>query len=123
MQEPAIVKALNNLKVPATIKWPNDIIINNKKISGILTELSAEMERINYVVSWDRYECQKYKVSDGELEDKATSIYKENYDLSRLEIVTDNYCIEFEKLYKDYIENNRSEETIECMQRIFSYYW
>ena len=46
----AIVKSLNNLKVPAKIKWPNDIIINNKKISGILTELSAEIERINYVV-------------------------------------------------------------------------
>lgn len=33
------------------IKWPNDILINGKKIVGILTEISAEMERINYIVA------------------------------------------------------------------------
>ena len=34
----------------ATIKWPNDIVVNGKKVCGILTEMSAEMERINYIV-------------------------------------------------------------------------
>ena len=106
----AIVKALNNLKVPAKIKWPNDIIINNKKISGILTELSAEIERVNYVVVGIGMNVKNTKF-DGELEDKATSIYKENYNLSRLEIITE-VVYEFEKLYKDYIERNNNEETI-----------
>lgn len=32
------------------IKWPNDIVANGKKICGILTEMSAEPEWINYVV-------------------------------------------------------------------------
>lgn len=32
------------------IKWPNDIVSNGKKVCGILTEMSAEMEGINYVV-------------------------------------------------------------------------
>jgi len=32
------------------IKWPNDLLINGKKICGILTELDAEMDRINYTV-------------------------------------------------------------------------
>jgi BirA family biotin operon repressor/biotin-[acetyl-CoA-carboxylase] ligase len=32
------------------IKWPNDILLGGKKIAGILTEMSAEMEAINYVV-------------------------------------------------------------------------
>ncbi len=32
------------------IKWPNDILIEGKKVSGILTEMNAEQERINYVV-------------------------------------------------------------------------
>lgn len=33
------------------IKWPNDILLDGKKIVGILTEISAEMERINYIVA------------------------------------------------------------------------
>jgi BirA family biotin operon repressor/biotin-[acetyl-CoA-carboxylase] ligase len=32
------------------IKWPNDIWIQNKKVAGILTELSAELDRVRYVV-------------------------------------------------------------------------
>ena len=32
------------------IKWPNDVLINGKKVCGILTEFDAEMDRINYVV-------------------------------------------------------------------------
>lgn len=32
------------------IKWPNDIVYEGKKICGILTEMSAEMEGIHYVV-------------------------------------------------------------------------
>lgn len=33
-----------------SIKWPNDIVYNGRKICGILTEMSAEMQNINYVV-------------------------------------------------------------------------
>ncbi len=32
------------------IKWPNDIILDGKKVCGILTEMSTEIDRINYVV-------------------------------------------------------------------------
>ena len=32
------------------IKWPNDLLINEKKVCGILTELDAEIDRINYAV-------------------------------------------------------------------------
>jgi len=34
----------------AQIKWPNDIFICNKKISGILTEMNAEVDKVNFVV-------------------------------------------------------------------------
>ena len=32
------------------IKWPNDIVMNKKKVCGILTEMATEMEYVNYVV-------------------------------------------------------------------------
>jgi BirA family biotin operon repressor/biotin-[acetyl-CoA-carboxylase] ligase len=32
------------------IKWPNDILINGRKVVGILTELSAEQDRVRHVI-------------------------------------------------------------------------
>jgi BirA family biotin operon repressor/biotin-[acetyl-CoA-carboxylase] ligase len=32
------------------IKWPNDIVIHGKKVAGILTELTAELDRVKYVI-------------------------------------------------------------------------
>ena len=36
--------------VPAKVKWPNDVVIGSRKICGILTEMGAEMEQVEYVV-------------------------------------------------------------------------
>jgi len=34
----------------AGIKWPNDILLSDKKVSGLLTEMSAEQDRIRHIV-------------------------------------------------------------------------
>ncbi len=36
--------------VAAEIKWPNDLLIGGKKTAGILTEMSAEMDRVRHVI-------------------------------------------------------------------------
>lgn len=47
----AVVKAINKYKgVNAKIKWPNDVLLEGKKMVGILTEMSAEFGKINYIV-------------------------------------------------------------------------
>ncbi|MCL2390862.1 MAG: biotin--[acetyl-CoA-carboxylase] ligase, partial [Endomicrobia bacterium] len=36
-------------KIKSSVKWPNDILVDEKKISGILMEMSAEQDVINWV--------------------------------------------------------------------------
>ncbi|NTV28665.1 MAG: biotin--[acetyl-CoA-carboxylase] ligase [Candidatus Omnitrophica bacterium] len=40
----------NNVGVRALIKWPNDLLVNDRKLCGILTELNAEVDRVNFVI-------------------------------------------------------------------------
>ena len=42
------IKEVVNLD--AQIKWPNDLLIHHKKIAGILTEMNAEVDKVNFVV-------------------------------------------------------------------------
>jgi len=47
----AVAQALKeNTNLNPIIKWPNDLLIDDKKICGILTELDAELDRINYSI-------------------------------------------------------------------------
>lgn len=47
----SVVEAIiKNTGSKPVIKWPNDVLVNGKKICGILTELDAEMDQINYAV-------------------------------------------------------------------------
>jgi len=36
-------------KIDAVVKWPNDILVNGKKIAGLLSEMEAESDRITYL--------------------------------------------------------------------------
>jgi len=47
----SICEAVKNITgLDVQIKWPNDILIHHKKISGILTEMNAELDKVNFVV-------------------------------------------------------------------------
>ncbi|WP_141618404.1 biotin--[acetyl-CoA-carboxylase] ligase [Myxococcus sp. AB036A] len=46
----ALAESLRDAGVEAAIKWPNDVHIDGLKVAGILTELSAEPERVHFVI-------------------------------------------------------------------------
>ncbi len=46
----AIIDALATLNLTPKLKWPNDVMLDCKKVAGILLDMSSEMDRVNYVV-------------------------------------------------------------------------
>jgi BirA family biotin operon repressor/biotin-[acetyl-CoA-carboxylase] ligase len=38
-------------RIDSEIKWPNDVLVCDKKIAGIIIEMSAEQDRINWIVA------------------------------------------------------------------------
>ncbi|MFC7074284.1 biotin--[acetyl-CoA-carboxylase] ligase [Halovenus rubra] len=46
----ATARAVETTGVEPTIKWPNDILVDGKKLTGILTEMEGEADRISWLV-------------------------------------------------------------------------
>lgn len=47
----ALVNALREATgLKAGIKWPNDVVIDGRKLCGILTEMNSEADRVNYII-------------------------------------------------------------------------
>lgn len=60
-------------ELEAGIKWPNDVILNGKKCVGILSELSADMDGLEFVVPGVGINVNQ-TAFEGELSQKATSM-------------------------------------------------
>lgn len=74
----AVCKALRDFcKIDCKIKWPNDIIVKNKKLVGILTEMSAEFDGVQYIVIGIGINTDQKNFPD-EVRKKATSIFMES---------------------------------------------
>lgn len=84
------------------IKKPNDIIFNNKKIGGILTETKLISEEVKYLVVGIGINTKKEKFTD-DIKDIATSIKKE----FGIEINTQNFIAEFcNRFEKEIMQRN-----------------
>jgi len=83
----SIVQAIKELTgLSAVIKWPNDLLLEGKKICGILTELDAELDRINYSVVGVGINVNN--VLEDELCNKANSIFNiYNSKISRVDLL------------------------------------
>ena len=71
----AVAMAMKRFDLKAEIKWPNDILHEGKKLTGILTEMSAELDRVNYIVIGTGINVNMEEEDfPEELRDKATSL-------------------------------------------------
>jgi BirA family biotin operon repressor/biotin-[acetyl-CoA-carboxylase] ligase len=95
--------------VNAGIKWPNDLLINGKKISGILLESNAEDERLRYVAAGigisANLEADDYP---DELRGIATSLLIESGKMTDRVHLIAVFLQQFEELYELYHEQGFS---------------
>lgn len=74
----SVCDALESLySLKCNIKWPNDIVINSKKISGILTEMSSDIDGIRYIISGVGINANNTDFPE-DIRDTATSLYLES---------------------------------------------
>ncbi|MDU1348012.1 biotin--[acetyl-CoA-carboxylase] ligase [uncultured Clostridium sp.] len=112
----AVHKALEEIGIIAKIKWPNDILLNNKKICGILTEMSGEMDKLNYIVMGIGINVNVEEFPD-ELKIIATSLkIEENKQINRKELFS-KILNNFESLYDEFKNNGNIISTIDICRK------
>jgi len=124
----AIVRAIRKISgLEAAIKWPNDIIIKDKKVAGILTELKAEVDKVKFVVIGVGLNVNSDAKS---LPDKAGSLKElTNKKFSRVEVLS-AIIKELDKLYQQFInkeydaiitESKNYSTTLGCRVKVKTY--
>ena len=85
------------------IKWPNDIVISGRKVCGILTEMSAAMTKIEYVIIGVGINVNLTEFPD-EIRDMATSVALETGEQIPRARIAAQVLKCFEKNYKEYLK-------------------
>jgi BirA family biotin operon repressor/biotin-[acetyl-CoA-carboxylase] ligase len=99
----SIAKALRGIGFANTnIKWPNDLILGDKKVCGILTEMRLDGSDIDYIVVGVGVNVNT-TVFPKELEDKATSLYLECGKRIEIETVQNSILTNFTEDYEKFL--------------------
>lgn len=109
----AVWKAIAQMGIKTQIKWPNDIVLNGKKVCGILTEMSGELNRLNYLVVGIGINTNtNIDEFPEEIRNMATSIKTETgEEIKRKELVA-LILNNFEALYDQLINDRSIKEAI-----------
>lgn len=114
----AVQLALNEIGINSEIKWPNDIVINRKKACGILTEMSSELNMINYVVMGIgiNVNLEKNEIPE-DLKEKATSLKIESKtEVDRKKLFAE-VLNKFEEIYIPFQDNSEIGSVIEICRK------
>ncbi|UCB52895.1 MAG: biotin--[acetyl-CoA-carboxylase] ligase [Candidatus Zixiibacteriota bacterium] len=108
----ALAQTIKRLtRLDARIKWPNDCLINGLKVGGILLELSAELDRTNFVIAGVGVNVNHLpRDFPKKLSARATSIRIEwGKEVSRVRLLT-SFLQRFESLYLDFKKKGLSPQ-------------
>lgn len=85
------------------IKWPNDIILDDKKIAGILCEMSGNEEKVDYVVCGVGVNINNASFSD-EINNIAISLKLKNGKEYEITEIAAEILNEFDLLYEEFLK-------------------
>lgn len=114
----ALAKAIKQVAALDTmIKWPNDVIANGKKLCGILTESSTDLEYINYAVVGIGINTNQTDFPE-EIKDMASSIRLETgKEVNRAELLG-TFLNVFETYYETFLETEDLTKLLEEYNRL-----
>lgn len=96
----------NHIGIRPQIKWPNDILMNGKKLAGILTEMQAEQDIIQYIVIGIGLNVNQNEVHmPNDIKHKATSLRMETNKSWDVLKISQEILRTFEERYTNYIDN------------------
>lgn len=114
----AVSLSLDELSVEAEIKWPNDLMINSKKICGILTEMNSDKNHVNYVVVGIGLNVNNlYEDFSSEIRNVATSIFYETGKKINRNIIAAKVMNNFEMLYNEFVINNNFKLSLDICRK------
>lgn len=87
----------------AGIKWPNDIVMNGKKVCGILTEMSAQIDYVNHVVVGIGINVHNESFPE-DIAPTATSLYLETGVHYRRAALIEEIWEQFERYYAVFLQ-------------------
>ena len=113
----AVQRALQNTAhVNTAIKWPNDIICDGKKMAGILTEMSAQVDCINHIVIGVGINVHHASFPEP-VDQTATSVFQQTgVHIRRAELIAE-VMAQFERYYAVYLETENLQNLVDDYNR------
>jgi len=106
----AVAKTLRKLyKLDAKLKWPNDVLVEGKKVCGILIEASGNADKVNYAIVGVGINVNVRFTDKKELSSTATSILELLGEEVSIVKLTVKLLEEFEKLYLEFKQGEFSK--------------
>ena len=116
----AVNKSIRNIcGLESYIKWPNDIVINGKKACGILTEMGAEIDRINYLLVGIGINANTEPEIFAKMDlNHATSLKIEKDESIDRKLLVVDILKNFEDLYYDFVKSGSIRNIIEDYKKV-----